>query len=535
VLLAVLMLSALLAPCAGAATAENVKHYEGYTVLGDSLASGWGLPEYNQYNELYLSPRRIEGSYGAIVADAVKADNYYPLGTPAFRSADLRYCLDNDYDGDWITENALQLVTEGHYDKDYLTSLRPTFQNAIRNSDLVSVEIGLNDVWYPQYAALLYWLDDVPEDLELEDFDAIWAYELEKFGTVEGVIANLKILIHKCVNIGTYASMLASVVPKLLTDYFTNFRAIIDQIYELNPDITIVAVGDMNTFEGWDIPAGSGFNPWRILDLFYEAMNSYMKSLQDEYGADRYKFADVMGTTLIGDKVTIPFIAFLTLDDSGYNPHPDAEGHQYMAKQILSVLPEDDGSSVETDCPSAKYTDLDTSAWYHEPVDYVLKNGIMTGMSDTTFAPNENVTRAQIVTMLYALDGKPEITGASSFADVSEDAWYAAPVKWAAASGVVAGMGDGTFAPDADVTREQLVTMLRSYANYKAKNTDAQADLTGYSDAGEISSWATENVSWAVAEGLISGRPGNLIAPKDTATRAETATMFRSFCRNVLA
>ena len=117
---------------------------------------------------------------------------------------------------------------------------------------------------------------------------------------------------------------------------------------------------------------------------------------------------------------------------------------------------------------------------------------------------------------------------------MAADAWYVNPVNWAAATGVVAGMGDGTFAPNANVTREQFVTMLRSYAEYKGKDVTATGNVSTFADAATISAWATEPVSWAVGAGLINGRDGNLIAPQGTATRAEAATMLWKFGTNVL-
>ena len=155
-------------------------------------------------------------------------------------------------------------------------------------------------------------------------------------------------------------------------------------------------------------------------------------------------------------------------------------------------------------------------------------------MTENTFAPEATLTRAMVVTMLYALDGKPPVGNANSFSDVTEEDWFINPVIWAAQVGVVAGYDDGTFRPSNAVTREELATMLRSYAAYKSKDISASGNLSAFTDQGVVSAWATDNVSWAVGHGIINGRDGNMIAPRGTATRAEAATMFARLCQNVL-
>ena len=192
------------------------------------------------------------------------------------------------------------------------------------------------------------------------------------------------------------------------------------------------------------------------------------------------------------------------------------------------------GSSWEQGCPSAAYSDMTPNAWYHTSVDFVLNRGIMTGTSATTFEPNSNLTRAMVCTILYAMEGKPRAIYADGFGDVNAGDWYFDPVMWCSANAIVAGMGDGSFGPNNNVTREQLATMLRSSASSKGKDVSAQGDLSGFVDRSSISSWATENVAWAVGAGLISGRDGGVLAPQGTATRAEAATMFYKFCTNVI-
>ncbi|MCD8048574.1 MAG: S-layer homology domain-containing protein [Clostridia bacterium] len=182
------------------------------------------------------------------------------------------------------------------------------------------------------------------------------------------------------------------------------------------------------------------------------------------------------------------------------------------------------------DCPSEKFTDVDTSLWYHEYIDYVLENGLMNGTGDTTFEPNTTTTRAMIVTVLYRLEGEPT-SGTSQFADVASGDWYANAVAWAAENGIVLGCGDGTFGANDVITREQTATILYRYADYKGADTSVGEDtnILSYTDADEISEYAIPAMQWAVGTGLVNGKGDNVLDPQGGATRAETAAMLMRF------
>ena len=178
-------------------------------------------------------------------------------------------------------------------------------------------------------------------------------------------------------------------------------------------------------------------------------------------------------------------------------------------------------------CPSAQYSDLDVNAWYHEGVDYVLLNGLMNGMSDTEFAPEGKLTRAQLVTILYRMAGSPSVDGLNNpFTDVKSGNWYTDAVIWAAEEGVVKGTSETTFSPDVSITREQIATILFRYA---AAEPVAEDHLADFSDAATISGYATEAMNWAVANGLINGMGNGTVAPGETATRAQIAVILMRF------
>ncbi len=175
---------------------------------------------------------------------------------------------------------------------------------------------------------------------------------------------------------------------------------------------------------------------------------------------------------------------------------------------------------------AAAYRDVPADAWYAEAVSYVSDNGLMTGVSDTSFAPEATVTRGMIVTILYREAGSPACVGKADFSDVAEGAWYAEAVEWGAETGLVTGYGNGCFGPEDPVTREQLARILRQYAKMQGADVTKSADLTQFKDASSVSGWAKEALSWAVAEGLVGGVGGDMLAPAGQASRAETAAIL---------
>lgn len=179
-------------------------------------------------------------------------------------------------------------------------------------------------------------------------------------------------------------------------------------------------------------------------------------------------------------------------------------------------------------CPSKAFSDLDADAWYHEGVDYALTNGLMNGVGGGKFEPDGQLTRAQLVTVLYRAAGEPD-TGkqVNPFTDVADDAWYTKAVIWAANNGIVNGVAKNVFAPDASIPREQIAAMLYRYAGAEAAKEDK---LSAFPDVAKVSDWAKEALNWAVASGLINGvadanGTANL-EPQATATRAQIATIL---------
>ena len=174
------------------------------------------------------------------------------------------------------------------------------------------------------------------------------------------------------------------------------------------------------------------------------------------------------------------------------------------------------------------FTDVRTNNWFAGAVEYVVNNGLFSGVSDTSFAPNDPVTRGMLVTVLWRAAGEPSAS-ASAFADVPADAWYAKAVAWANANGIVQGYDASTFAPDDRITREQLAAIFQRYAGFKGMETSGRGDLSQFGDTGALSGWAQEGVSWAVGAGLISGKGDGVLDPQGATTRAEAAAILQRF------
>ena len=173
------------------------------------------------------------------------------------------------------------------------------------------------------------------------------------------------------------------------------------------------------------------------------------------------------------------------------------------------------------------FKDVVQTQWYYEPVKYVVEKGIMKGVSDSGFAPDSSMNRAMLVTVLQRLESEPQVE-AGSFDDVPSDAYYAKAVAWASENGLTSGVTDKSFAPELNITREQIAVFLYRYAQYKSMDVSAKGDIASFDDADSISSWAQQAMEWAVGSGIINGSDGKLMAGNN-ATRAEVAAMLMRF------
>ena len=296
---------------------------------------------------------------------------------------------------------------------------------------------------------------------------------------------------------------------------------------------------------------GYGIYTIKTADGKYLAMNEYMELITVDSldGDDGHATWDIYFDTdtycnvvlnravyavLVFDDETKTFCAKAPEEaeyddpDNLYLYGPSAQDYEYF-----TALPE------EKD-PCEGYTDIDRDAWYHPYADFVIANGLMgsTKTDALTFEPATSCTRSMIVTILYSLAGKPEVTFEAKFPDVKETDWFAAPVIWAYQNGVVTGYDNGNFGPNDKVTREQMAVVLKAFTEKIVKaDTSATADLSSFADAAKAT-WSKPYMEWAVAEGLLSGKASGeklYLDPQGKASRAEVAAILMSFVNNVLA
>jgi len=195
-----------------------------------------------------------------------------------------------------------------------------------------------------------------------------------------------------------------------------------------------------------------------------------------------------------------------------------------LGRPVLRTLPE-----VGSRIPTGIFTDVYSGEWYASAVEFVRNCGLMTGVSETEFAPEADVTRAMFVTVLYRLENRPDLSNeilGYPFADVDAQSWYGNAVYWARQNGIVAGVSDELFAPEENITREQMAAILYRYAKYKAYDTAANGNLN-YTDSSAISDYAAEATVWAADKGILQGNEDGTFAPAANATRAQTAAVFQ--------
>lgn len=347
-LLALVMLASVASVAANAASASTVKQYKKYAFFGDSIAAGFSMPDYNAHGE-YVWPRQnIAGSYPNILSKAVQATSTYggktySMAAPGFRTEELHMLLTNNYAGDTITKKYVGELASASksagYDYDNLITWRADYQSAAKNADLITLDIGLNDTWLPLSALSLMWRDT---GTGATDATQAIAYALQKYGTIGNVISEgMGALVH-LVTMPQFVAYLVEDLSALITGFYTHYDAIVDAIYKLNPDVTLVHVGSYNSFATWkDFPLLG-----TLLQPTYTMMNNHKQQLAKKHNNSYY--VDMTGIPLITNSLADAIDTSSGTLIITYNPHPTALGHQEMANRILEVLPTGPRSTKKT-------------------------------------------------------------------------------------------------------------------------------------------------------------------------------------------
>lgn len=225
--------------------------------------------------------------------------------------------------------------------------------------------------------------------------------------------------------------------------------------------------------------------------------------------------------------------AFVRWDVTGAGAVLDGDGYYYItmpASDVTAVAVWRSVCPLGDKCPTKDFTDNPVTYWAHNDIDSVIALKLFKGTSGTTFGPDIVMSRCMLITVLYRLEGSPDVTGYENrFTDVDADGYYYNALLWGSHNNISNGYSDGRFAPDDPLTREQLVTFLHRYANYKGYNTDIYTDIGGYSDAAKVSPFARESMCWAIGAGIVNGTGNNTLSPQDSALRAQVAAMFNRF------
>ena len=317
--------------------------------------------------------------------------------------------------------------------------------------------------------------------------------------------------------------------------------------------VTLPEIPDQgyNHFQGWTDQAGNRYNGGQTVkiekDTTFTAVWSYIPPANPNY---KITIGDMENGTVTANPTAAKAGATVTL-----TPVPD-EGYALSTLTVtdrfgnaVRVTEQADGTYtftmpngqvtvtatfVETEEPvDEPFVDVAEGDWFYDAVVYAYQNELMDGVGGNRFAPNSETTRAQLVTILYRLEGEPAVSGDLPFTDVEAGIWYTDAILWAAQNNIVNGVNDTEFAPGDDLTRQQLVTILYRYAEAKGYDVSASADLSGYPDAGQVQDYAQPAMAWAVAENIIQGMEDGTLKPAGNASRAQIATILMRFCEDV--
>lgn len=313
-LFAVLMAMMMIISCAALSSfayERNGNKVQKLVVLGDSIAAGFSLKDYDDHGVYCLQNTRVKGTFGDLLANHLKIEekNYTPYVSPGFRTKEIRVFLENDYEGDFVTQNFIgSLSGNESYDLNVMKSQRAGMQSTIADADMVVLEIGFNDTWLTTMGAYT--------DFSMTGNDPIG----------------------RVLNTPRYLYEVQLALQDTLFNFQQNFDPIVKDLYRLmKPGSTLVCVGCYNPFKDWTIPDGSLIYAGQLLNFLYDNMNSVMRSYEND-GVHDYVFVDVPNPEVISNTVNDLLSGVPALQKGGWDPHPTAAGHQYIYEQIVKAL-----------------------------------------------------------------------------------------------------------------------------------------------------------------------------------------------------
>lgn len=537
--------------------------YDGYTVLGDSIAAGFGDYDYvNDEGETVRDSaywgkggviegypsftqagyRPIDKAYHSILAKSMDSDRLYTLAYSGTRSVELRAQLDKGYEGDehlfkWAQVNNYTTNKDGTIDWYTASSpeadwyhrswdfLNGKIVDAIGKSELVTVNVGSNDIltfpfMYSKMANVAYGVS-TGEDSELVRFIKAICPSEEYSEQMESMFSTIN-------SVDTLADGVQDMMRMMIEayqNYYENIPVIVEKIHEANPDARIAVIGMYNPLAKWRFTDEDLVNIGELAGVLIPAINCYLKANAGRLG---YTYVDVAGT----DTQDTP--SFSEAGLAGvlarmlYDVHPSFDGHYSMAEHIIAALEKSEKADADK-ALGLPYADVDSETAYADAIKYCYDNRLISGTSLHTYAPDMYVTRSMLVSSLYALkNSKVNMSVDTPFTRILQSSYYSRALAWAYSRGLTFGSNNSLFAPLTKVTREQMALMF-----YKAAGSPAVTDaegmlLDGYEDIGLVSVSASDAVIWAAANGLLIPDEDGL-APKAYATRAEMAHALSTF------
>lgn len=508
--------------------------YDYYMCVGDSIGAGYALTkdgseivldqETDDYSYAFDPDYIYRGfdyavvptAYHSYVAEALDAE-LLQCARSGLRAVEFRYFLEgvfNEYDETLYWDNTYYDMDGNGFTLDDLDAINEdiNYPEKVKQADIMSVNIGSNDVLSLTMCSIFA---EMTADTTDPTLQAIKEF-LNNGGSLAQAFGQLIEYAETAGMLADVLEALTETLDKTYEQFVVNYDACMKKIYELNPDVIVIGVGVYNPFSNFTLSSDSDLDISAILQPTINKINKVIKSY--EGGDLEYYYAETIGTDIFP----------MSYDDRYFweymniKFHPTLAGHKFIAEQILSVVP-------EADIP---YTDVAEGDWYYDGIKYCYNNGLMNGMSATTFEPETSMTRAMVATVLYRINGCPDVSGMSHpFKDVASYQYYNDAIIWAYNNGIVLGCGDGTFLPEDTITREQFVTMLYRYAcAYCGVDPDAsQPLLVQYVDARSISDYAKVPMRWAVANGIMNGMSLTKLEPAGECIRAQCAVMLARF------
>ncbi|MBQ8228662.1 MAG: S-layer homology domain-containing protein [Clostridia bacterium] len=386
----------------------NLHHgqYENYVLLGDSVASGYRdqiTDNDREFNRAHQETTyyRVPGSYADVLANAIVEDkSMTAFAAPGFRTIEIRYMLEDDFDGaDEYLFHPAQLDAVGFAGSE---EFRTAYKQAIADADLITLGVGGND-----WGAYLTWV--VADVLEKENVADEYVKMLQDFlADNELDLGDIEDLVEIAHLAGALPELLETIPSALeygLSNFYNNWDIMIQDIYDLNPDVTLMVVGmsdngnkgkyyDYNGVEG-ELVNGEDASDAEadaltstIIDFIMSVGNGPMIKGAEKFG---YTYVDTDGTTYV-------------------DSHPDADGHVFIANKIIEALPDPDISK--------KYDDVKPGHKYYNDIEYVLLNGIMSATSATTFSPDDALTNGQLAQAMNVINGTDDATDDTEEASV---------------------------------------------------------------------------------------------------------------------